>query len=164
MKVSLAAQVLSSTVANALELVYGPDTSETVCFIRHMNKFFDCLNTRSLYEARNTRNNNVSPYTSEDDERLQYLLNDFLQYFSEWKANVNNRAGQYSKSELSKMQLSYQTLQGLEITVKSVVECVKFMLNKGAPYVLTDHFNQDPIEQYFGIVRTSGGCNTNPIY
>lgn len=162
MKVSLAAQVLSSTVANALELVYGAETSETVCFIRHMNKFFDCLNTRSLYEARNTRNENVAPYTSEDDQRLQYLVSDFLEYFSEWKANIANRAGQFSKSEISKMQLSYQTLQGLEITVKSVVECVKIMLAKGAPYVLTDHFNQDPIEQYFGILRTSGGCNNNP--
>ncbi|CAC5394224.1 unnamed protein product [Mytilus coruscus] len=101
-------------------------------------------------------------YTSEDDQRLQYLVSDFLEYFSEWKANVANRAGQFSKSEISKMQLSYQTLQGLEITVKSVVECVKIMLAKGAPYVRTDHFNQDPIEQYFGILRTSGGCNNNP--
>ncbi|CAG2208384.1 THAP9 [Mytilus edulis] len=85
MKVSLAAQVLSSTVANALELVYGAETSETVCFIRHMNKFFDCLNTRSLYEARNTRNENVAPYTSVDDQRLQYLVSDF------WSISTSGR-------------------------------------------------------------------------
>ncbi|CAG2224811.1 THAP9 [Mytilus edulis] len=39
MKVSLAAQVLSTTVANALEMVYGDRTSATTEFIRHMDKF-----------------------------------------------------------------------------------------------------------------------------
>ena len=160
MKVSLAAR--SSTVANALEFVYGDETAETVTFVRHMNKFFECLNVRSLYEARNTRNDNVAPYTSPDDPRLDYLLNDFLGYFKDWKTHVENRQGQFTKSEKASMQLSYQTLQGLEITVKSVVECVRLMLEQGAPFVLTDHFNQDPIEQHFGMVRTGGRCNTNP--
>ena len=40
MKVSLAAQVLSTTVENALKLVYGDRTSATTEFIRHMDKFF----------------------------------------------------------------------------------------------------------------------------
>ena len=60
------------------------------------------------------------------------------------------------------MQVTHQTLEGLEMTVRSVVECVKECLNKGMDYVLTTRFNQDPIEQHFGIHRTSGGCNNNP--
>lgn len=47
MKVRLAAQVLSETVANSLEMLFDESVSETVTFIRMMNKFFDCLNVRS---------------------------------------------------------------------------------------------------------------------
>jgi hypothetical protein len=51
MNVRLAAQVFSSTVANALEAKYGDYISETVLFIRHMNKFFDLLNVKNLTEG-----------------------------------------------------------------------------------------------------------------
>ena len=36
------------------------------------------------------------------------------------------------------------------------------MLGKGASFVLTSHFNQDPLEQMFGHVRHKGGSNDNP--
>ena len=39
-KVNMAAQVLSSTVANALEMLYGDNISETVNCLRVMNRFF----------------------------------------------------------------------------------------------------------------------------
>ena len=51
MKVNYAAQILSSTVANALELMYGDNVSETINFIRNMNRFFDCMNVRNLFEG-----------------------------------------------------------------------------------------------------------------
>ena len=60
------------------------------------------------------------------------------------------------------MKLSYQTLEGLKFTVKSVTECIKFCLKSGMPFVLTDKFNQDAIEQHFGMHRASCGSNTNP--
>ena len=162
MKVSYAAQVLSSTVANAIEMLYGDETTETVMFIRHMNKFFDCLNTRSFNEAVKSRNDNVKPFSSADDPRLNYLLEDFLGYFSDWKRSVDNRPGNFTKGERSGMQLSYQTIEGIEITVRSVVECVRYCLSEGMSFVLTNRFNQDPIEQHFGLQRFGGGCNNNP--
>ena len=58
-----------------------------------MNKFFDCLNTRNLYEERNTRNQNLAPYTAIDDARLTWLINDFLKYFNDWKVAAENRPG-----------------------------------------------------------------------
>ena len=60
------------------------------------------------------------------------------------------------------MQLSHQTLKGLTITTKSIIECIQFLLRKGAPFVLTSHFNQDPLEQMFGHLRHKGGSNDNP--
>ncbi|XP_053385111.1 uncharacterized protein LOC128550306 [Mercenaria mercenaria] len=162
MKVRLAAQVLSSTVANALELNYNNRVTETVKFIRHMDKFFDCLNVRNLGEGRKKRNDNILPFTSVDDPRLEYLQTEFLGYFQSWKLSVMNRPGQFTKSERNGMLLSYQTMEGLEITVNSVVSCIKDCLRKGMEFVLTEKFNQDPIEQHFGIHRSSQGCNTNP--
>jgi hypothetical protein len=51
MKVRLATQVLSDTVAFALCQLRGDEIGATVKFIRKMNTFFDCLNTRNLYEG-----------------------------------------------------------------------------------------------------------------
>ena len=130
-----------------------------------MNKFFDCLNVRHLGEAARTLNPNLKEFRSVNDERLDYLTTEFLGYFNSWKMSVTNRPGCFSKGERSSVMLSsYQTLEGLEmeITVNSLVECIKYCLNRGMEFVLTERFNQDPIEQHFGLHRSSCGANTNP--
>ncbi|CAG2221682.1 unnamed protein product [Mytilus edulis] len=143
-------------------MVYGDRTSATTEFIRHMDNFFDCLNVRNLNEGHQKRKDNLKPFTDPNDPRLDYLTDDFLKYFDDWKQSVEARPGEYSKTQKNQMQLSYQTLEGFRITVRSVVECTRLLLRKGMPFVLTERFNQDPIEQHFGIHRTSGGCNNNP--
>ena len=162
MNVSLAAQVLSKTVATAMEMKYRVYVSETVCFIRIINKWFDILNVRNLQEGQTKRNPNLAPFTDVNDARLQWLVTDFLNYFDEWKHDVENRVGDYSRRDISKMQLSYQTLQGFIISSKSIVACVRYLLDSGADFVLTRAFNQDKIEQYFGLLRMKGGANDNP--
>ncbi|XP_071101730.1 uncharacterized protein [Haliotis cracherodii] len=162
MKVNLAAQVLSKTVADALEHLYDDSVSETVNFIRQMNKFFDCLNTRNLNEADRKRNTNLREYVDRNDERLTYLTTEFLGYFDAWERAVLNRQGPLTKSQRSRMMLSKQTLHGLRITVQSIVECVRFLLDEGANFVLTHRFNQDPLEEHFSHYRQKGGANSNP--
>ena len=162
MKVALAAQVLSSTVADALMHTYGDNVSETVHFIQNMNKFFDVLNTRNLNEGKRTRNPNLAPYTDPRDPRLQWLETDFLGYFQNWKQSVETNFGNHSQKEKSAMQLSHQTLAGLEISVRSIAACVRFLLNRDMPFVLTNVFNQDPLEGHFGHYRHKGGANDNP--
>ena len=162
MKVSLAAQVLSDHVATQLVDEYGEEVSELAAFIRHMNKWFDCLNTRHLYEGKDRLNPNALPFTDPEDPRLAYLSETFLGYFEEWKASVDNRLGRFSRDERNKMQLSHQTLDGLKISVRSFVSCVRFLLEQGAPFVLTARFNQDVLEQHFGHYRHKGGSCDNP--
>ncbi|CAC5403380.1 THAP9 [Mytilus coruscus] len=162
MKVNLAAQILSGTVANALEHFYDESVSETVCFIRHFNRFFDCLNVRSLFEGRNKRNPDLDPYTDVNDNRLEWLTTSFLGYFEEWRQNIENRNIAATATQKAAMTLSRQTLDGLKISVKSITECVKFMLGSGADFILTHHFNQDPLEQHFGHYRHKSGANNNP--
>lgn len=162
MNVSLATQVLSKTVSCALDQFIGGRVSELSRFLNVMNKWFDLLNTKSFAQSVRGRNENLYPYCREDDQRLCWLENEFLSYFEQWKHNVENRPGVFTDKQKSCMQLSYQTLNGLTITTKSIVHCIKFLLHKGAPFVLTGHFNQDPLEQLFGHLRHKGGANDNP--
>ena len=162
MKVDLAAQIFSRRVGLHLKSVYGDEVRETVTFINHMNRFFDCLNVRNLYEGRDSGNRDLDVYTDVNDTRLEYLEETFLGYFEEWKESVKNRPGNFSRQEREKMLLSQQTLDGLKISVRSIVACVRYMLQQGAPFIMTEIFNQDVLEQHFGHYRHKGGACNNP--
>ena len=47
--------------------------------------------------------------------------------------------------------------------VRSFVELGKLLLQQpGVKYLLSEKFSQDPLEEYFGRQRRSGGANENP--
>ena len=68
MHLSILTQVLSESVANALEFYGCTETSETK--VQMFDKFFDCLNVRNLDEYRKKRKPNPRLYRSPDDERF----------------------------------------------------------------------------------------------
>jgi len=131
MRVSLAAQVLSQTVANGLRCLYGESVKSTTEFVEIMNKWFDTVNVKHLFEGRNTRNLNLEPFKNIEDERLRWLESDFLAYFDKWKSAVNNRTGKFTNQQKERTQLSSQTVLGLKITNKSIVGIVKTLLKAG---------------------------------
>ena len=47
-------------------------------------------------------------------------------------------------------------------TAHSLNDIVKFLLSQGMEYVLTERFNQDPLEVFFGQQRSRGGRCDNP--
>jgi len=145
--------------ANALDFAYGDLVKSTVHFIHIMNKWFDIVNVKNLFEGRNT---NLVPFTDSNDPRLSWMETEFLDYFNNWKAAVDSRPGKFSPKERQQMQLSAQTLHGLQLTSKSIAAIVRIVLDAGAPFVLTSHLNQDPLEQFFGHCRHKGGSNDNP--
>ena len=161
MKVNLAAQVFSKTVGSALSFAYGDAVEETAKFVLLLNRWFDMMNTKNLNEGRQKRNPDLEPFTDINDIRLQWLENDFLQYFDEWERYVNALPN-LSKKARSQMLLSKQTLSGLRFTTHSMVECIRFLITNGARFVLTSHFNQDALEQHFGHCRHKGGASENP--
>ena len=85
-----------------------------------------------------------------------------MKYFDDWKLNVENRDGNFTVKEKSCMQLSHQTIKGFRITTLSIIECIRVLSNCGANFVLTGHFNQDPLEQLFSHIRHKSGSNVNP--
>ena len=58
--------------------------------------------------------------------------------------------------------ISWQTYEGVKITVHSAIELTKYLLQQNVPYVLTERFCQDPLENYFGRQRSLGRRKNNP--
>jgi hypothetical protein len=101
-------------------------------------------------------------FTDINDDRLLWLENDFLNYFADWQQAVENRAGNFTARQKQQMQLSVQTLNGFKITSQSVAEITRIVLASGAQFVMTNHMNQDALEQLFGHTRHKSGSNNNP--
>ena len=76
-----------------------------------------------------------------------------LQYFINWKESIETRSGKFSQNAISKMFISWQIFEGIQISVYSIIEAVKFLISGGIQFVLTERFCQDPAEEYFGNQR-----------
>ena len=68
MRVNLAAEVLSSTMASVLKTFGPPDAAGTAKFCEMMDQFFDCFNVRSLSEGTKTQKAFLLPYENVNDE------------------------------------------------------------------------------------------------
>ena len=60
------------------------------------------------------------------------------------------------------MFISWQTYEGLKISVNSIIEATQFLLWHQVKYVLTERFCQDPLENWFGRQRSLGLRKDNP--
>lgn len=162
MRVNLAAQVLGASVAAVLNTFSPPETAGTAKLCEMVDSFFDCLNVRSTQEHQRKRKPFLAPYTSTTDQRFDWFEGEFLTYLKEGKQSTLNRPGNFTANARSRMFLSWQTFEGMQITSHSVVEATKFLLQEGVEYVLTERFCQDPIEEIFGSQRKIGRRNDNP--
>ena len=75
---------------------------------------------------------------------------------------MEERQGNFTQKDRQKMFISWQTYEGLKITVNSIIEVVQFLLQHEVNYVLTERFCQDPLENYFGHQRSAGARKDNP--
>ncbi|XP_065683663.1 uncharacterized protein LOC136096407 [Hydra vulgaris] len=160
MRVNLAVQVLSSTVADMLEEQGLHSTKSLIKFIRMMDKFFDCLNVSKIFNY--SRKPDLDRYKAIDDIRFDWLQNTFLSFINSREEQCQNIPN-LSQAEKNRFCLSKQTLEGLRITVNSFTTLAKFLLVEGAEYILSEKFCQDPLEEYFGKQRMRLGCNDNPL-
>ncbi|XP_033103726.1 uncharacterized protein LOC117106473, partial [Anneissia japonica] len=93
MRVYMAAQVLSSSAANTMEMMGRHDMLSTIKFLRMVDQFFDCLNVSNLFQGKRTRKPALEPYRTKSDWRFKWLQDDFLGFFKEWEAEVNRLEG-----------------------------------------------------------------------
>ena len=117
---------------------------------------------REHVNGERARKSFLEPYRSQEDERFNWLENEFLTSPSSWKQSIDNRGGNFTQNTKARMFLSWQTYEGIKITVNSLIEGTKFLLAEGFQYVLTERFCQDVVEEYFGRQRSQERRNDNP--
>lgn len=159
MRVKLAAQVMSDTVSKVMTQFGPQEASETAKLIGLVDRFFDCMNVRSKKEGHYKRKPDLLPFTDPGDARFSFLLTEYLGYFDDWKESISTEPA----SIRNKKCISYQTYEGLKITCNAIVELTNFLLtDMGMPFVLTNKFCQDCLENHFGRHRAVGRRSENP--
>ena len=158
MKVNLAAQALSSSVADAIE--YCSDEQKypqfqgceaTVKFIRLFDRLFDILNSRNpLAKGYKSplRTSNKCIWDPFVDEAYEYIL------------GLKNPSG--GKMCTTKPKTGFI---GFLVAIKSKKKIFHDMVESPqAPlkYLLTYKLSQDHLELFFGAIRSAGGFNNNP--
>ena len=159
--VHLAAQVLSDSVGNVLLSFCSPDSHGTANFCLAMDKFFDCMNVRNTSEQILKAKPFLKPYKSTDDEKFIWL-DQFLEYLRFWKVSIDDRPGSFSQAARSNMFLSWQTYEGIQISILSLKEVTPYLLRNDFSYVLSRKFCLDNLENYFGFQRAIGRRKSNP--
>jgi len=164
MNVKLAAQLLSSKVATTLKEYGDDETQETAVFCELVDKWFDCGNVRHPDEHKRNIKPDQKPFESLTDARFDWLENKFLKYFQDWLKWINTAHPGMKPEIKGRMFISWQTYEGLQISTMSLIHCTKYLLKNGIKYVLTNKFNQDDLENYFGWQRSIGRRKDNPSH
>ena len=86
MKVKLAVQMFSKSVAIALRETGREDANGAAVFFEMMNGFFDCTNVRSLTEHQRKKKSLIMPHESPEDKRLTWLKDVFYYWEAGKKA------------------------------------------------------------------------------
>ena len=157
MKVNLAAQVFSSSVADAIEfceqnlqLPQFKGSSATVKFIRIFDPLFDVLNSRNpcAKEFKSAlRVQNQHSWLTFMDSSLEYIkqLKD-----GNGKLMIEGRR----KTGFLGFVIGVESVKGI---FKNAVACDPPLIK----YLLTYKFRQNHLELFFGAVCSAGGFNNN---
>ncbi|KAL3209203.1 hypothetical protein MRX96_038322 [Rhipicephalus microplus] len=158
MKVNLAVQTLSTSVADAidfcredLQLPQFKNSEGTVKFIRMFDKLFDFLNSRNP-----VANGFKAPLRPSNKGT-------WMNFFEEVKEYIRGLTDGSGVS-IFRTPRRTQFLKFL-VTIESVIGLASaLLLSDNAPlrYFLTYKLSQDHIELFFAAVRSKGGWNNNP--
>ena len=158
MKVNIAAQTLSSSVADAIEyctndlkLKAFEGSEATVKFIRLFDHLFDVLNSRNTF-AKGFK----SALRLGNKQSWNPFLDDCYQYIKGLRA-ADGTLIQFTrrKTAFIGFMTNIRSIQGL---FNDHVEKDESPMK----YLLTYKFSQDHLELFFGAVRAAGGFNNNP--
>ncbi|XP_026476296.1 uncharacterized protein LOC113381848, partial [Ctenocephalides felis] len=157
MKVSLAAQVFSQRVAHGLQnsgyqVVAGSVTSYgTGQFLMFMDYLFDSVNGLSKLPL------NGKQFRCAISNKSAHTI-----FWREAKLVLNSMQFIKSKSLVKVLTKPpciknwIRTIEGLSYIWQ------KLKVVQGFSYLCTRNFNQDPLENFFGCIRSHGASNTNP--
>lgn len=157
MKVSLAAQVFSISVATALAECRNlnvpgfHETQPTERFIRYVNNTFDILNSRSMHQRLWKK-----ALCEENIEDVRVYLLEAAGYFSSMK--------EFGSGQLMIHANRRTGFLGFLACINSALGLYDCLIqkNKFLKYLPTIKVSQDHLELFFGAIRSFGRCNDNP--
>ena len=121
-----------------------------------VDNFFDCFNVRNITDHIIKGKPFLKPYYSIDDARFEQL-DEYTQYFKLWKESIEERNdASYTENTIYQMFISWQCYKELQITVFRFKEICKILLKHGVPYILSEKFLQDNVENCIGKQRAIG--------
>ena len=153
MKVKLAVQTLSASVAAALlyanDLQLMNDCSPTSSFISTFDQLFDIMNSKTTKTTGFKR-----PLTKENIKETQGL-------FASAEGYIKSLKDPKGKALISGPRK--QCFIGFIINMQSIIQLANELLESfNFEYVMTYRLSQDHLETYFSCIRQRGGFNNNP--
>lgn len=157
MKVKIAAQTLSNSVADAF-IYLNEDLKEpqfqgvgaTVKFCKTMNNLFDIFNCRNKFSKYIYR----KPLSDKNKEFIFSFLNECREYILGLKLNNVAICRTNRKTGFLGFLICIESLRNY---YSQVIEQKKLL-----KYILTYKFSQDHIETFFSSIRSRFGMNNNP--
>ncbi|KYN27348.1 THAP domain-containing protein 9, partial [Trachymyrmex cornetzi] len=151
MKVSLAVQVLSTSVCDALKFLEYPQfaaASGTAIFCKMLNDIFDLLNSKSLYAKTEIK----KAITRDNLLILKDEINEFISYIKSLKIQ-----------DTFLLQSIRKTFIRLIIDLQNSIAVAEKLFNESTiEFLLTYKLSQDHIETWFALIRRMNGYNNNP--
>lgn len=145
MRVTFAFQLFGNRVINGLhfykeklESSWG-NIDATISFFRTVNCLIRTMTSRFTAQALRRGSNSAQ------------IIKDFLQLLSRWEAHANGAGF-----------LSLSTAVGLKVTLSGTLALLEYLSTQGFRHLMTSRLSQDPLENFFGIVRQSCGSNDHP--
>lgn len=158
MKVKLATQVFSDSVADAISTcqllkIAGFEHSEaTVTFVKNMNILFDIFNSRNVL-AKGWK----APLRKENYGNISTFLSYMYEYITQLRISINGPP--------IVLGIRKTGFLGFMICIKSVLGIYERLLSRNEAflkYLPMYKVSQDHIELLFGEIRSHGGHNNNP--
>ena len=158
MKVNLAAQALSSSVATAIEycdkqlkLPQFKDSEATVKFIRTIDSLFDILNSKNPF---------AKGYKCALKPDNCHVWGPFLEQSYSYLSKLKNVIG--TPIYKTKQKTGFVGFMAAIPSTKGLFSDLVAQSDSQLKYLLMYKFSQDHLELFFGGIRAAGGSNNNP--
>lgn len=156
MKVRVACETLSNSVANSMEGLMEKgykqfaNSTATIRYIRCINDCFDIMNTKDI-KNENKFKNALNP-----ENKSEVFA--FFEHLSGYLQQIKFPKGQYVFD--SPVRTAFRGLIINVANFKSIYE--EYVESNLQPFLPTFRFSQDLLESFFGRIRSLPGCNDNP--
>ncbi|GLV44630.1 hypothetical protein CBL_02860 [Carabus blaptoides fortunei] len=153
MKVKYCTQVLSQRVAMMLNHLAKKndicaEARQTALIVLFLDQLFDSLNSCS---KNGTGGKPLTSALSEQSDHWEF-----------WRSACKVLRTMEFLNKVDGKKSSPPSIRNLTITIRGMHEIFRATKKKGAEYLCMRNFNQDPLENFFGMVRSQGARNISP--